>query len=305
MIVGVDGIARVIDFGIAKAETSRAETASNVVKGKLPYLAPEQLEGERATRRTDVYAAAVVFWEALAGRRLFEGSNAYIIRNITSLPVPKPSTHNPEVPAALDDIVLRGLARSPSDRFASAREMALAIEEAVHLATPTAVGAWVERLAAPALETAREEDWNGRAKRPAGRGGRWRPRGSAAPLPTTPRGLARRITSRRPIRLAAVATATIAVGERPDPAAAAAVATAPPLAAPSESAPSIFAAFPVPQSSSSAEKATSSGRAVLRYVAGLLALVILLGLAGSPMLLRHWVISSAAKQGVTLSVRLD
>ena len=152
VIVGVDGIARVIDFGIAKAVTSEEMTTAGTIKGKIPYLAPEQLEGDPATRRTDVYAASVVFWEVLAGRRLFEGNDdSQILRNILSLDVRAPSVFNPLVPGTLDDVVLKGLARDPQQRFASAREMAVALEAAIHLATSTVVGAWAERLAQDTL----------------------------------------------------------------------------------------------------------------------------------------------------------
>ena len=152
IIVGVDGIARVIDFGIAKAATSEEMTTTGTIKGKVPYLAPEQLEGEPATRLTDVYAASVVFWEVLAGRRLFTGDDdGEVLRKIMSMEIPPPSLHNPLVAGTVDDVVLRGIARDPKDRFESAREMALALEEAVHLATASVVGAWTERLAAETL----------------------------------------------------------------------------------------------------------------------------------------------------------
>lgn len=151
IIVGVDGTARIIDFGIAKAVTSRHITASNIVKGKLPYVSPEQLDGEKATRRTDVYAATVVFWEALAGRRLFNGTDAQILKAITAMEIPPPSSLNPDVTPAIDAVVRQGMARDPAQRFASARDMALAVEHALHLATPTVVGGWVEELAAEAL----------------------------------------------------------------------------------------------------------------------------------------------------------
>lgn len=158
ILVGVDGVARVIDFGIAKAVTSGESTSTGIIKGKVPYLAPEQLEGEQATRRTDVYAASVVLWEVLAGKRLFEGNDdGEILRKILGMTVGAPSAYNPSVPAAIDEVVLRGLARAPGDRFATARDMALALEEVVHLATSSVVGAWAERLAENALARRAEE----------------------------------------------------------------------------------------------------------------------------------------------------
>ena len=153
VLVGTDGVSRVIDFGIAKAVTSRLEsTSTGVIKGKVPYLAPEQLEGDPATRRTDVYAASVVLWEVLAGRRLFEGEDdGEILRKILGMKVPPPSAFNVEVPVDVDEVVLRGLARIPAHRYATAREMALALEAVVHLATASIVGEWCEHLAAEAL----------------------------------------------------------------------------------------------------------------------------------------------------------
>ncbi len=148
VIVGVDGITRVIDFGIAKAKTSSEATQAGIVKGKIPYLAPEQLDGELATVTTDVYAAALVFWEILVGRRLFEAEYDHaIVAMILRGHVEPPSAFVPGVPPELDAIILRGIARDPGERFASARDMALAIEGVVQLANPSTVGALVERLA--------------------------------------------------------------------------------------------------------------------------------------------------------------
>src|SRR3989442_1525850 len=71
VLVGCDGVARVLDFGIAKARGRlQPTTQTGQVKGKLAYMAPEQILGDDVTRRTDVYAAAVILWEALTGRRL-------------------------------------------------------------------------------------------------------------------------------------------------------------------------------------------------------------------------------------------
>jgi eukaryotic-like serine/threonine-protein kinase len=152
VIVGVDGVARVIDFGIAKAVTSNETTNTGTVKGKLPYLSPEQLEGEPVTRRTDVYAAGIVLWEVLTTKRLFEGvDDSAVLRNILSYQPPPPSLTNPSVPGLIDEIALRALSKKPADRFASAREMALAIEEAIVIATPSVVGGWAERLAERSL----------------------------------------------------------------------------------------------------------------------------------------------------------
>ncbi len=152
VLVGVDGVARVIDFGIAKAKSSAQTTREGEVRGKLPYMAPEQLGVTPASRRTDIYAAAVILWEMLAGRRLFEAEDERVVyAQIVAGAHEAPSTFADGIAPELDAAVMRGLAKDPGDRFASAREMALAIEEATPLATHSQVGAWVDRVAREAL----------------------------------------------------------------------------------------------------------------------------------------------------------
>jgi serine/threonine-protein kinase len=152
ILVGTDGIARVFDFGVAKALGRLQQTRAGEFKGKLPYLAPEQFGAGAPDRRVDVYAASVTLWEALTARRLFDGaSEEEVFGKILQLRVPAPSELRPGLPAALDELVLRGLSRSPSERFASAAEMALALEQAVPPATAREVSAWLVSLAGDAL----------------------------------------------------------------------------------------------------------------------------------------------------------
>jgi serine/threonine-protein kinase len=151
VVVCADGIARVLDFGIAKAAGRLFETQAGIIKGKLPYMPPEQLRGE-ASRRTDVFAAAVVLWEALTARRLFTGeSDAEIMASVAALPVEPPSRIVAGLPTAIDAVVQRGLERDPARRFETARDMALALEACGPFAPPSEVGAWVERVAGAAL----------------------------------------------------------------------------------------------------------------------------------------------------------
>ncbi len=99
------------------------------IKGKLAYMAPEQLSLGDLDRRADVFAAAAVLWEGLTGQRLFGAdSPAATVANVIDKEIVAPSTLNPEVSPAVDAIVLRGLSRHPDWRFASAREMAAALE---------------------------------------------------------------------------------------------------------------------------------------------------------------------------------
>jgi hypothetical protein len=152
ILVGSDGIARVFDFGVAKALGRLQQTRAGEFKGKLPYLAPEQFGEGAPDRRVDVYAASVTLWEALTARRLFDGaSEEEVFGKILQSRIPAPSELRPGLPAALDELVLRGLSRSPAARFASAEEMALALEHAVPPASPRDVSAWLHSLAGEAL----------------------------------------------------------------------------------------------------------------------------------------------------------
>jgi len=152
VLVGVDGVSRVLDFGIAKAAGRLQTTREGQLKGKLPYMAPEQLRGV-VTRVSDVYAASVVLWELLTSRRLFWGENeAHIFGQVLEGSDVPPSRFASDVPPALDAVVMRGLAVDPERRYPTAREMACALEDAVPLAPASRIGAWVERCVKESLD---------------------------------------------------------------------------------------------------------------------------------------------------------
>jgi serine/threonine protein kinase len=157
VLVGVDGVARLLDFGIAKV-IDTTQSREGTLTGKLAYMAPEQISQEPLSARTDVYAASVVLWEALTGRRLFAAENeAALIQQVLIGYVEPPSRFAPDVTEELDALVLRGLAKAPGDRFASAREMALALESCVPPAPPSKVAEWVEGLAGEMLASRERE----------------------------------------------------------------------------------------------------------------------------------------------------
>jgi serine/threonine-protein kinase len=152
VMVGTDGIARVLDFGVAKAAGRWQSTQRGQLKGKLAYMAPEQIATHDVTRKSDVYAAAVMLWEALTGGRLFRADNeARLMALVLGGRVDPPSAVTPGLPASFDRIVLRGLHRDPDQRFATAREMAAEVERVVGAAPPTEVGEWVEYIASEEL----------------------------------------------------------------------------------------------------------------------------------------------------------
>lgn len=154
IIIGRDGHAKILDFGIARARTHSPVTAVGQLSGKFGYLAPEQILGGEVDQRTDVFAAGIVLWEALTGQRLFREpglSEASVITRVLSKTIAAPSQLNPMLPHGLDELVLRALHRDPTQRFESARDMALAIEAGLHIASPSAIGTYLAELSAPRL----------------------------------------------------------------------------------------------------------------------------------------------------------
>lgn len=150
VIVGLDGLARVLDFGVAKARSRVHHSSEGEIKGKLPYMPPEQLFGEELDRRVDVYGAGVLLWESLVGRRLFEGANeAAIVRRIDAGDVAAPSTLVSGISPELDALVMRALSTDPNGRFPTALAMAEALSSIVALPPRTTISAWVKRFARP------------------------------------------------------------------------------------------------------------------------------------------------------------
>jgi serine/threonine protein kinase len=145
MFVAFDGSVRVLDFGVARAESCVHETRPGIVKGKLAYVAPEVFRRETIDRRTDIWSMGVVLWELLTGRHLFKReSDAAIITAVTSEEVPPPSSINEHVPAELDQVVAFALRHNPDERYRTAREMGRDLE--------ACLGAWRDPV--PAADVA-------------------------------------------------------------------------------------------------------------------------------------------------------
>ena len=113
-----DGAVKVIDFGIAKAETNSESTQAGTIKGKISYLAPEYLEGFDLDPRYDEFAVGITLWEMLCNRKLFKAKNELaILKKIQECKIPKPSSINPRVSKELDEIVLKSLSKDRNERF--------------------------------------------------------------------------------------------------------------------------------------------------------------------------------------------
>lgn len=152
ILVGQDGISHLIDFGVAKAAGRMHTTQNGQIKGKLAYMAPEQIVSEDVDRRVDIYASGIVLWEALTGRRAYKGADPQIMFEVLASNLPPPSEIVPGISPALDALVMKALAREPAGRFATALEMSDAIEALVRPATSREVARWVEQIAADSLQ---------------------------------------------------------------------------------------------------------------------------------------------------------
>jgi hypothetical protein len=163
VLVGVDGVARVLDFGVAKARGRVQTTQNGQIKGKMAYMAPEQLRAEPVTPQTDLYAASLVLWECLVGRRLFDTEEPSAIYRLVLEGIIDPPSKFVPAAAPFDALVMRGLSRRAEDRFASAREMASLVEKIVQPAAAETVGNWVRSVASESLK--RSEDLIARLER--------------------------------------------------------------------------------------------------------------------------------------------
>ena len=149
ILIGVDGIARVVDFGVAKATGRSYQTQTGEIRGKVGYMAPEQMFGEAVDRRTDVYAAGVVLWEALAGERLFNApTDAALVLLVMRGMSTAPSVARGEaLPEGLDNVVGRALSQEPSARWTTSAEMVKQLAKVMPPASREEIGRLVRELA--------------------------------------------------------------------------------------------------------------------------------------------------------------
>ena len=132
VFITYDGEVKLVDFGIAKAATGGEVTQAGVIKGKAAYMAPEQALGRPIDRRVDVYAAGIVFWELLTGRRLFFKADApEASEKLLGDPTPPVASVASEIPPEIAAVADKALAREPDQRFATAAEMREALESAL------------------------------------------------------------------------------------------------------------------------------------------------------------------------------
>ena len=133
ILVGVDGRVRVFDFGIAQAVAAGGRPHGGALAGKYPYLSPEQCRGQAVDARSDLFSLGIILYELLTRTRLFKRDSPIATLNaVLEEPIPPPRSRRPEVPEALEEIVLRALERDPADRYASAHDMMAALVAWLH-----------------------------------------------------------------------------------------------------------------------------------------------------------------------------
>ncbi len=134
VLLAREGSVKLIDFGIARSR-GRSQSTGVMLKGKIQYMSPEQLDNARYDRRVDVYSLGVVIWEMLTGRPLFDGTTVLeIYDRIRTGLVPAPSLFAPDVPTAFEEVILAALSTNPDERPESAEELRLAIARSMPFA---------------------------------------------------------------------------------------------------------------------------------------------------------------------------
>jgi serine/threonine protein kinase len=151
IFVTFEGQVKVLDFGVAKAVTSGGDTGTGVLKGKIAYMAPEQMGGENLDRRADIFALGVMLWEAATGERLWKAQTEVAIMNrVMNAEIPSPRSVNPSVPERLEQIVMKALSFEKEQRYATAAEVEqeiLALLEGMsERATNRELGRFVSKL---------------------------------------------------------------------------------------------------------------------------------------------------------------
>jgi serine/threonine-protein kinase len=129
VFITYDGGVKIVDFGIAKAETALTQTRVGIIKGKVAYMAPEQARGEPVDRRADIFAVGVMLWEAATGARPWVGLPPLtVLKRVLAGHFPAPRSIKPEIPPQLEAIILKALAHDRRDRHATAAELQVELE---------------------------------------------------------------------------------------------------------------------------------------------------------------------------------
>jgi serine/threonine protein kinase len=130
IFVTYDGVVKILDFGVARAELpARTRTKVGVVKGKFSYMAPEQTSGDAIDRRTDIFTTGIVLWELIAGQRMFSGTAVQKLKSLIHDPIPTLSSVRPGVDPELERVVMKALDKDPAGRHPTADALRADLEQ--------------------------------------------------------------------------------------------------------------------------------------------------------------------------------
>jgi len=131
VLISHDGVVKVCDFGVAKAQVRKAgDTKSGVVKGKFSYMSPEQCQSKPLDRRSDVFSLGILMYELTTLSKLFRAKTEYdLLQQVVDARIPSPSARVPGYPRELEQIVMKALARDPDDRYPTAQALQLDLED--------------------------------------------------------------------------------------------------------------------------------------------------------------------------------
>jgi tRNA A-37 threonylcarbamoyl transferase component Bud32 len=168
IIVTYEGGVKLLDFGIAKASNRFGETRFGTLKGKVPYMSPEQCRGEPLDRRSDIFSLGIMLYELTLGRRLYKGHSDFeVLKQIVEGTVTRPTEIDPSYHPKLEEIVMRGLEKERDKRYQTAREMqtdleALVREERFYV-SPIALQGFMEQLFGQKIEAWRDAQAHGKS----------------------------------------------------------------------------------------------------------------------------------------------
>jgi len=129
ILVTYEGQVKIIDYGIAKAASHNNKTRENLIKGKLAYMSPEQANGQAIDHRSDIFSTGIILYELLVVRRMFKGETMHVLSLVRDAHYDPPEEVIPDLPAKLNEILHRALAKDPADRYQSAGDMLADLEE--------------------------------------------------------------------------------------------------------------------------------------------------------------------------------
>jgi hypothetical protein len=161
VLVSYEGEVKVIDFGIAKATSRNSRTMAGVLKGKFGYMSPEQVRGLPLDRRSDIFAIGTMLYECLTGERLFQGETDFsTLEKVRNVDIAAPRTVNPQIPEAIEKIILKALAKDVEDRYQWCSEM-LADLQAYLMSqdvvfTAKSLSSWLKEVFAQEIERERQ-----------------------------------------------------------------------------------------------------------------------------------------------------